>query len=170
MRRTPAPGDYEGWVAQLGRAQRRQEAKRHLTLSGPPAVPAIRHGMSHPNPVVRRCCADLLDRLLDESALPDLIAALDDVDADVCKRALHALACDQCKEGECRPGEDLWVPKALDLLHDPRADVRAGAIDALGKVVRRRPDVVAALEVVAGSDPDRGLRGMARGRSQGLHV
>lgn len=166
----PAPGDYEGWVAQLGRAQRRQEAKQHLTLSGPPAVPALRHGMAHPNPVVRRFCATILDKLLDEAALPVLVAALDDEDPEVCKRALHALACDRCKEGECRPGEDLWVPKALDLLHDPSADVRAGAIDALGKVVQRRPDVVAALDAVAASDADRGLRSMARGRSAGLHV
>jgi hypothetical protein len=166
----PADGDYEGWVAQLARAQRRQEAKQHLTLSGPPAVPALRHGLAHSNPMVRRFCASILDRLLDESSLLDLVAALDDDDPEVCKRALHALACDQCKEGECRPGEDLWVPKALALLHDASADVRAGAIDALGKVVRRRPDVVDALDAVAGSDPDRGLRSMARGRARTLHV
>jgi HEAT repeat protein len=160
----PAPRDFDGWVAQLAHSQRRQEAKLFLRQAGAPALPAVRRGMQHPNAMVRRLCASLLDFLADEAAFVDLVAALDDDDPGVLKRALHALACDQCKENECRPGEELFVPRALELLHDANPDVRASAIDTLGKVAPRRADVVAALADVADRDPDRGLRGMARRR------
>jgi HEAT repeat protein len=166
MRRTPAGNDFDGWVRQLAIAHCRQAAKRHLLRSGPPALPAIRRGLRHPEAIVRRICVALLDHLVDEESLPDLVAALDDVDPDVCARALHALACDRCKDNECRPGEDLFVPRALALLRDPNADVRAAAIDALGKVAPRRPDVVAALVASGEGDTDPGLRTMARRRAR----
>jgi hypothetical protein len=41
-------------------------------------------------------------------------------------------------------------------------DLRAAAIDALGKVVPRRPDVATVLRTAAEHDPNRGLRSMAR--------
>jgi HEAT repeat protein len=164
MHRFPAPHDYDGWVAQLANSERRQRAKIHLRGAGQPALPAVRRGMQHPKPIVRRMCASILDFLADEAAFVDLVAALDDDDVGVLKRALHALACDACKENECRPGEELFVPRALELLHHPNPDVRASAIDTLGKVVARRPDVADALAEVARHDTDRGLRGMARHR------
>lgn len=136
----------------------------HLRRSGQAALPAVRRAMQHPKPIVRRLCASILDQLADEAALVDLVAALDDDDPGVVTRALHALACDQCKENECRPGEEMFVPRALELLHHPNADVRAGAIDTLGKVAVRRPDVAEALADVARRDRDPGLRGMARRR------
>jgi HEAT repeat protein len=125
--------------------------------------------------MVRRQCVNIFDRLVDNASLADLVLALDDADASVRGRALHALACDRCKVNECRPGEDLWVPRALDLLHDPNPDMRAAAIDALGKVAVRRPDVANALASAAQSDTDSGLRGMARRRAStssgiGRHV
>lgn len=162
----PAATDFDGWVAQLANSERRQRAKIYLRQAGPPALAAVRRGMHHPKPIVRRLCASLLDHLADEDAFVDLVAALDDDDPQVLKRALHALACDQCKENECRPGEDLFVPRALELIHHPNADIRASAIDTLGKVVARRPDVAVALADVAENDRDRGLRGMARNRIQ----
>jgi hypothetical protein len=79
-------------------------------------------------------------------------------------RALHALACDRCKQGACRAGEQTWVPRALTLLHHPNPDLRAAAIDALGNVTERRSDVTAALAITSHTDIDRGLRGMARRR------
>jgi HEAT repeat protein len=164
MHRFPAAGDFDGWVAQLANSERRQRAKIHLREAGRPALPAVRRGMHHPKPMVRRLCASILDHLADEAAFVDLVAALDDEDPGVLKRALHALACDACKENECRPGEELFVPRALELLHHPDADVRASAIDTLGKVVARRPDVADALTEVAHHDRDSGLRGMARRR------
>jgi HEAT repeat protein len=165
MHRFPAATDFDGWVAQLANSERRQRSKRYLREAGPPALPAVRRGMHHPKPIVRRLCASLLDQLADEAAFVELVAALDDEDPGVLKRALHALACDQCKENECRPGEDLFVPRALELLHHPDADIRASAIDTLGKVVARRPDVADALAEVARHDRDPGLRGMARHRA-----
>ena len=125
---------------------------------------AICRGLRHEKAIVRRQCVNLLDHLVDEDSLPALIAAIDDEDAAVASRALHALACDRCKEGECRPGEPLWVPRALDLLRHPSPDLRAAAIDALGKVASRRADVEAVLVSVSERDPDRGLRGMVRHR------
>ena len=164
MSRFPAATDFDGWVAQLANSERRQRAKMYLREAGQPAVPAVRRGMHHPKPIVRRLCTSILDHLADEAAFVDLVAALDDEDPGVLKRALHALACDQCKENECRPGEELFVPRALELLQHPNADVRASAIDTLGKVVARRPDVADALAEVAEHDRDSGLRGMARHR------
>ena len=164
MSRLPAAHDFDGWVAQLAHSQRRQDAKLYLRQSGAPALPAVRRGMHHDKPMVRRLCASILDHLADETAFVDLVGALDDDDAGVLKRALHALACDQCKENECRPGEELFVPRALELLHHENPDIRASAIDTLGKVVARRPDVAAALIDVSQRDRDAGLRSMARRR------
>lgn len=169
MSRLPAGKDFDGWVAQLANSERRQRAKIYLRKAGQPAVPAVRRGMHHPNPIVRRLCTSILDHLADEAAFVDLVAALDDEDPQVLKRALHALACDQCKENECRPGEKLFVPRALDLLHHPNADVRASAIDTLAKVAARRPDVAEALAEVAELDRNSGLRGMARRRLAARH-
>jgi HEAT repeat protein len=128
-------------------------------------LPALRRGLRHQQAIVRRQCVNIFDRLVDAASVADLVYAVDDEDASVRARALHALACDRCKENECRPGEDLWVPRALELLHDPNPDLRAAAIDALGQVARRRPDAAAALATAAESDSDRGLRGMARRRA-----
>lgn len=164
MHRFPAPADFDGWVAQLANSERRQRAKTLLREAGQAALPAVRRGMHHPKPMVRRLCASILDHLADEAALADLVAALDDEDTGVLKRALHALACDRCKQNECRPGEELFVPRALELLHHHDPDVRASAIDTLGKVAGRRPDVADALADVARHDRDPGLRGMARHR------
>ena len=169
VQRGPAPNDFKGWVAQLGVASRRARAKQHLLASRRLALPAIRRGLQHQEPIVRRLCVNLLDRLLDEASVPALVAALDDQAPEVSARALHALACDRCKQNQCRPGEDLWVPRALKFLEtDPNPDLRAAAIDALGKVALRRPDVATALGAAAETDPDRGLRSMARGRIQAM--
>ena len=163
MRRPPAPDDYDGWVAQLRITSCRQRAKHHLATSGPAAVPALRRGLRHADPLVRRQCVRIFDQLVDEESLAELVLALDDCDAVVRARALHALACDRCKQGACRPGEDLWVPRALDILRaDPDPDLRAAAIDALGKVADRLPHVATALAEAATDDRDQRLRSMAR--------
>lgn len=164
MRTVPRGSDAEAWVELLGSASRRAAARQHLLGLGARAVPALRAGMHHDDPAVRLACAGLLDRLADDASVEDLVAALDDPDVAVVRRALHALACDECKEGECRPGEELFVPKALELLRHPDPDMRAGAIDTLGKVVGRRPEVADALADVAEHDPVRGMREMTRAR------
>ena len=164
MRRPPAPTDFNGWVSQLGVSSCRQRAKLHLLTSGAQAVPALKIGLKNPNPEVRRLCVRIFDQLVDEESLADLVVALDDPDPEVVGATLHALACDRCKQNACRPGEDVWVPRAIAFLAHDNPDIRAAAIDALGKVVRRRPDVRDALRRVAERDPDKGLRSMARNR------
>jgi HEAT repeat protein len=134
----PAARNYDGWVAQLRRARRRQQAKQLLSAAGPEALPAIRRGLGHPDATVRRLCVNLLDRLVDEASVPDLVGALDDTDIEVRCGALHALACDTCKVNACRPGEDLFVPRSIELLSHLDPDLRAAAIDALGKVAGHR--------------------------------
>ena len=105
---------------------------------------------------------DLLDQLVDDESVPALVEALDDPVVAVRARALHALACDRCKQDACRPGEELWIPTAIRFLADPDPDLRAAAIDALSKVAGHRDDAAAAVVAAATGDPDRGLRGMAR--------
>ena len=154
-----AGGDFDGWVDRLAVASQRKRAWMHLVRCGPPVVPAVRRGLHHPNPHVRATCAQILDRLLDDDAIADLVGVLDDPDPMVVKRALHSLACDACKQGVCRPGDDLFVPKALELArHDPRPAVRAGAFDALAQVARRDPRVAAEALAIVAEEPDPGLR------------
>lgn len=163
MRGTPAANDFDGWVHQLGVSSRRHDARLHLLNAGKPALPALRRGLDNPKPMVRRMVVKILDFLVDDDTLPYLVAALEDADPEVVGHALHSLACDRCKQDECRPGEDVWVPRALELARShASAHVRARAIDALSKVASRRLDVVDALAEVAESDRDRGLRGLAR--------
>jgi HEAT repeat protein len=158
----PSGSDFDAWVQLLGVTSRRQAARRHLMGIGERAVPAIRRGVHHADPVVRRACVSLLDQLLDDDALPDLVAALDDDDPEVVGRALHSLACDACKQGECRPSDELWVPRAIELAGHENADLRAKAIDALGKALGRSADVADAMARIAATERHPGLRSMAR--------
>lgn len=138
--------------------------------SGSAALPALRDGLRRGKPMVRRMCASILDHLVDEASVPDLVAALDDDDPDVCRRVLHALACDQCKHDGCRVGDDLFVPRALDMIRShPDADVRAAAIDAVGRAARRRPEVVEFLAAAVEHEPNRHLRSMAGRRIDVAH-
>lgn len=167
----PDERDFDGWVAQLAHPSRHKDAKWHLREAGSEALPAIRRGLQHRKAVVRRTCVNLLDALVDEESLPDLVAAVDDEDPAVASRALHALACEACKTGACRPNEDLFVPRAIELLRtSPSADVRANAVNALGRIARRRPDVAAALVEAAENDRNAGVRNIARMRTRRLRA
>ena len=74
--------------------------------------------------------------------------------------ALHTLGCDRCKEGTCRPGEDLFMPAAIRMLReDPDPSVRAAAATTLGQSAAiRRSDVAHALATARDGDPDRHVR------------
>lgn len=162
MSQLPARNDFDGWVRQLARPQRHRLAKQHLMQSGAAAIPAVCRGLQRGEPRVRRSCVNILDHIVDVDSLPVLAAAVDDEDPIVAGRALHALACDVCKQDQCGPREHLYVPRALELLSHPDADLRAAAIDALGKVARRREDVHRALAEHVARERDVGLRGKAR--------
>src|SRR5947208_16632545 len=80
------------------------EQRAHMA-AGTTATPAVRRGLRHAVPAVRaRCCA-VLDHFLDADAIPELVENLDHEDPWVRMGAIHALGCDRCKEGECRPME-----------------------------------------------------------------
>ena len=96
----------------------------------------------------------VLDHYLDEAAIPELIANLDHCEGRVRAWALHALTCEQCKEGECGSAEDVVVPIALRMLAEDRSrKVRTMAASMLGFAVHRREDVARALEVARDEDP-----------------
>ena len=138
---------FARWVEELGVVHRAQAALRGLMDAGPRATPLVRQGLQHPNPDVRVGCCKVLDHFLDESALPELIENLAHPDEEVRSWALHALACDKCKEGVCRPGEADVIPIAVQmLLTDQSRRVRQMAAGLLGPSVHRRPDVLQALE------------------------
>jgi len=155
--------DYEQMVADLAVEHRAKDALRRLMAAGPSATRALRGGLRHSDPVVRAGCCVVLDHFLDAEALPELIANLDHEDERVRSWALHALACDRCKEGECRPGEDDVLPITLRMLaEDPSRFVRAQAAQLLGKSnALHRPDVIAALERARDTDAHPNVRKIA---------
>jgi len=76
--------------------------------------------------------------------------------------AMHALACDRCKEGTCRPGEDEVLPIAAQMLiQDESRRVRQMAAGVLGPSVHRHPDVLRALEYARDHDPHPVVRKIA---------
>ncbi|HEX4821865.1 MAG TPA: HEAT repeat domain-containing protein [Acidimicrobiales bacterium] len=155
--------DHDRTVEHLGVAHRAKDARWSLMLAGIDAVPALKRGLSHPNPRVREACCVVLDHHLEPDCIPDLIANLHHDDAGVRGWALHALACDRCKEGSCRPGESDTVPIAVRMmLEDPDASVRARAIGLVGEAVHRHPAAVDALERALDKEPAAGNRKIIR--------
>ena len=139
--------DYTGFVEDLGVKHRAKASLRRLMAAGSLATPALRRGLRHSDPAVRVGCCKVLDHHMDEAALPELIANLQHEKAEVRVWAMHALACDRCKEGSCRPGEDQVVPIAIRMLTtDGSRRVRQMAAGLLGPSVHRRADALHALQ------------------------
>src|SRR5438067_2382957 len=85
-----------------------------------------RRGLFHPNPRVREACCVVLDHRLERDCIPDLIANLNHDDDGVRGWAIHALACDRCKQGSCRPAENDTLPIAIKMMiEDPSPTVRS---------------------------------------------
>jgi hypothetical protein len=141
-------------VANLAVKHRAKTALRALLKAGMDATPALRRGLRHPAPEVRVGCCIVLDHFMDDEAVPELMANLDHPDARVRSWALHALACDRCKEGACRPGEEDVVPIAIRMLFDdPSPAVRTQAAHMLIPAVHRRDDARDALVRARDADP-----------------
>jgi hypothetical protein len=154
--------EYDGLVDDLAVPHRAKRALRQLMAAGMLATPALRRGLHHPSPEVRVGCCGVLDHFMDEAALPELKANLTHEDERVRSWALHALACDRCKEGACRPGEDDVIPIAIRLMReDPSRWVRKSGVGVLGPAVHRRDDVRRALEDARDRDPDPLVRKVA---------
>jgi len=73
-------------------------ANRGVALSAEKRA-ALIWGLEHQNPVVRRCCLELLDQHPDPDALPHIVTRLHDPVPRVRWHAVHALLCDACKPG-----------------------------------------------------------------------
>jgi hypothetical protein len=79
----PEPCDLNGRVVPLADPLRQRRAFWHLVLSGPPALPLAKAGLSYRDPAVRFQCARIIDHLADPEAFTDLAEVLSDPDAGV---------------------------------------------------------------------------------------
>jgi hypothetical protein len=158
----PGEEHYLRLVEDLAVKHRARQSLRQLMAAGSSATAAVREGLHHPDPAVRIGCCKVLDHFMDAAALPELIENLQHEDEIVRAWAMHALACDRCKEGTCRPGEDQVLPIAAQMLiHDKSRRVRQMAAGVLGPSVHRRPDVLRALEYAREHDPHPVVRKIA---------
>jgi len=154
--------DYRRFVEDLAVKHRAKHSLRCLMAAGSLATPALREGLRHPEPAVRIGCCQVLDHFMDAAALSELLANLHHVNEMVRAWAMHALACDRCKEGACRPGEDEVLPIAAQMLmEDESRRVRQMAAGVLGPSVHRRLDVLHALEYARDHDPHPVVRKIA---------
>ena len=94
-------------------------------------IDALIWGLSHKNPVVRRCCLELLDQHPDSRAVPHILAALDDPVPRVRWHAVHALLCDACKGGGSFLTPEIAARLEVVAAEDPSARVRGYAWTAL---------------------------------------
>lgn len=146
-------------IEALAVPHRATDAYRALLDLGVSALPAVRAGLKHDSSDVRFHCCRFLNRYLSPDTLPDLLAMLSDGDERVRCSALHTLACDRCKEGDCRPEEAQVLPAAMDLLAgDPDAHVRAMAIEVVGQFVHSNALASAAIAIARQDDPSSTMR------------
>jgi HEAT repeat protein len=159
----PDATDYAAWVAQLSDPLRASPAYWHLVVSGPEAREAVVHGLGSDDASTRRHCARALDHLVDESSFPALIDLLDDTDPFVRVEAIHALACDRCKDDACRPVASAVLPKAVDVLtNDSDPHVRAYAVELVGRFVHTHLSAEQAIVAAAETDASPAVRKKAR--------
>ena len=157
--RRPADDDFFAWVERLAIPHHQKEAMWHLVLSGPPALDAVRAGLASDDRTVRVGCTQVLDHLVDDDALADLVEMVTDDDAEVRGWALHALACERCKDNGCTPSMAEVLPAALDRLrNDTNRHVRAHALGVVGQYVHVSTDALDAAVDAHEHDPDPGVR------------
>jgi hypothetical protein len=153
---------YHRFVEDLAIKHRAKHALRCLMAAGSLVTPALLEGLRHPAPAVRIGCCKVLDHHLDPAALPKLIGNLHHEHEMVRAWAMHALACDRCKEGTCRPGEDEVLPIAAQMLMAGESRrVRQMAAGLLGQSVHRHPEALRTLECARDHDPHPVVRKIA---------
>jgi hypothetical protein len=92
-----------------------------------------------------------------------LIELLADTDALVRVEAIHALACDRCKDDGCRPSARAVLPSTIAVLaHDDDARVRAFAVELVGRFVHTHPSAEEAIVEAADRDSSPAVRKKAR--------
>jgi HEAT repeat protein len=152
----PSAAELVGYLAD---PHRRTLAYRQLLQLGAGAGDAVRLGLRHPDPQVRAQCCRVLDHVMDAASAPALMAALEDPAQEVRIQALHALACDRCKEGSWHPPAEVVLPAALKVLRDdPSARVRAMAAELVAAWADTHPAAAAALAMAATADCSTSVR------------
>jgi len=150
---------YSNLVETLAVPHRAKDAFWRLMAAERDALPAVRVGLRHANADVRKYCCKFLDHFVDSDGLGELVGMLDDPDPQVRVFAVHALACDRCKENTCRPDEAVVLPRAIALLQsDPDMHVRNHAIGLVGLSVHRSAAALAALKAARETDPHPSVR------------
>jgi HEAT repeat protein len=146
-------------VELLADPHRSAGAYARLRKLGSGAAEAAREGLRHDDARVRQYCCVILDHVLDDASIGPLIQALDDPAARVRMQAVHALACDRCKKGACRPAPQAVLPRAIALLaSDPSAHVRAYAAELVGRFAHSHPAACEAISNAAAHDPSPAVR------------
>ena len=146
----------------LASPHRRKAAVRALMQAGRAGTPVVRAGLRHEDPEVRIACCKVLDRFMDEDAVPELIDNVGHPHPGVRSWAIHALACDRCKQGICRPGEEDVLPMAIEALaRDPDRRVRQQAAGLLGPAVLRSEAARTAIRQAHEGDPHPAVRKIA---------
>lgn len=157
------PTDLSELIHNLTVPHRRRAAVREFLAMGYDAAPIAVDGLQHPHAGVRSACCEFLDHFLVPEALPGLVELLDDPHPRVRLMALHALACDRCKEDGCRPSAADVVPKAVRALRsDPSPHTRAMAIELVGAYVHTHVEAERALVEAAENDASPAVRKKAR--------
>jgi hypothetical protein len=149
---------FEQQVDDLAVEHRAKDAKRSLIAAGTRAQPAVIAGLGHPDVRVVVGCIDVIDHVLEEEALDALFSVLGHPDPRVRRRALHALSCEHCKQGECRPSQTALRDALVAACEDCDPTVRAGAVEGLSPMVHDSADALAAIVRLADADPDRAVR------------
>ena len=134
-------------------------AVERLAAAGDAGMRAVLAGLAHPNPRVRRGCADFFDHHGTDVCVEALWQlACSDTVAYVRRAALHSLGCQRCKPS---PLHGDLVSILIDrALHDPNARVRREAISGLAF---HPPDerAASALASILQDTPDQHVRRLA---------
>ena len=161
-----APADL---VAALADRESRFAAYTALVARGPAALPAIREGLTHDDWHVRCWSAMCLDQVADAETLEALVPLMRDPKSEVRLWAVHAAACDHCKEGVSCPVD--LVPLLIERIEvDESIRVRRMATIMLGTDFRDAR-AVPVFERILKIESDRKLRlhaerGLARYRAE----
>jgi HEAT repeat protein len=146
-------------VEYLGDPHRYFLAHQQLIGLGPEASAPARAGLRHENPRVRMHCCRVLDHVMDSESIAALTTALRDPAEEVRVQALHALACDRCKAGSCRPSAGMVLPAALAVLRwDTSARVRVRTVELVGARAHTHREAAEALLASADGDPSPAVR------------
>ncbi len=152
--------ELERQVELLGAGDYRIAGAAHdyLVAAGREGMDAVLRGLSHPNPRVRRGCADFLDHNGDDLCIPALSEALHDPVPYVRRQAVHSLACQRCKSSPIHVDA---VAHLIDAARsDPSIRVRREAVSGLG-MQPRDERAIPVLQALLSGATDRMLRKLA---------